>query len=120
MILFTVGMMVAFTACQQAKKVEQVVEEVVEEAIVEEEAPALPEIKPADALKAFQTFAKEYAEAYNNITKNPVKYTQLAGQYKQKIADVEKAKEQFTPAQLKSYEKAMQMIRDVNSGGSKK
>ncbi|MDR1682831.1 MAG: hypothetical protein LBS25_05545 [Candidatus Symbiothrix sp.] len=128
-ILFAAGIMTAFTACQQAKKAEEKVETTATEAVEEVKAEvqaavetpaAEPEIKPADALKAFQAFAKEYAEAYNNIAKNPVKYTQLAGQYRQKIADVEKVKDKFTPAQVKAFEKSLQIIKDVNSGGTKK
>ena len=125
MILFAAGMMTALTACQQTKNAEEKAEtaatEVVEAAKAVVETPAAaPEIKPADAIKAFQAFAKEYAEAYNNITKNPVKYTQLAGRYKDQIAEVEKVKDKFTPAQVKAYEKALQIIKDVNSGGTKK
>ncbi|MDR0546269.1 MAG: hypothetical protein LBG77_01570 [Dysgonamonadaceae bacterium] len=124
MILFAAAITVAFVACQQTKKAEEAVEtaatEAVEEVAAAVETPAEPEVKPAEALKQFQAFAKEYADAYNNIAKNPVKYTQLAGQYKDKIAEVEKVKDKFTPAQVKAYEKALQIIKDVNSGGTKK
>ena len=71
-------------------------------------------------LKDFQAFAKEYGEAFNNIAKDPQKYTKLAGQVQLKVADMERLKVDLTPAQLKDYEKALKIILDVGSGGTKK
>ncbi len=122
MILFAVVLMVSFAACNGGKKAEEAAEtietEVVEE-VATPEAPAYVEPTPAEALKAFQEFAKEYGEAYNNITKDPQKYTKLASQVQGKVADMERLKIDLTPAQLKEYERALKIITDVNTGGKK-
>ncbi|GHT46997.1 hypothetical protein FACS189440_06290 [Bacteroidia bacterium] len=121
MILFAAVLMIAFAACNGTKKTEEVA--IVEEAVVETPAPETPayvEPTPAEALKAFQDFAKEYGEAFNNITKDPQKYSKLAGQVQQKVADLERIKVDLTPQQVKDYEKALKIITDVSSGGSKK
>jgi hypothetical protein len=124
MILFAAALMVSFAACNGTKKAEEAPAVVEETVVVEEtpavETPAVAEPTPAEALKAFQDFAKEYGEAFNNITKDPQKYTKLSGQYQQKIADMERVKVDLTPKQVKDYEKALKIIADVNSGGSKK
>ena len=118
MTLFAAVLMVSFAACGGGKKAEEAVEiietEVVEEAPV---APAYVEPTPAEALKAFEEFAKEFGEAYNNITRDPQKYTRLAGQVQGKVADMERLKVDLTPAQLKTYERALKIITDVVSGG---
>jgi hypothetical protein len=122
MILFAAVLMVSFAACNGAKKTEPT--ETIETEKVTEvpaiETPDPVELAPGEALKAFQEFAKEYGEAFNNITKDPGKYTTLAGQVQKKVVDMERLKGDFTPAQLKDYEKALKIITDVNSGGSKK
>ncbi|MDR0682734.1 MAG: hypothetical protein LBG15_12950 [Dysgonamonadaceae bacterium] len=120
MILFAAVWMVSFVACNGAKKTEPV--ETIETETVTEapETPALVELTPAEALKAFLEFAKEYGEAFNNITKDPGKYTTLAGKVQEKVADMERFRVDFTPAQIKDYEKALKIITDVNSGGTKR
>ena len=120
MILFVTALLLSFTACKCDKKTEKAVDETtteVTEPVVEE---PVVELTPAEALKAFQAFAKEYGEAFNNLSKDPQKYTKLAGQVNQQIADISRYKENLTPAGLKEYEKAMKIIRDVNSGGTRK
>ncbi|MDR0834437.1 MAG: hypothetical protein LBN93_09705 [Candidatus Symbiothrix sp.] len=78
-----------------------------------------PVLAPADALKEFKAFAKSYGEAFNNLTKDPNKYTELAGQVQAKVAELEAIKDKLKPAELKEYEKAKKIITDVNSGGTK-
>ncbi|MDR0866316.1 MAG: hypothetical protein LBO74_15505 [Candidatus Symbiothrix sp.] len=124
MILFAVVLMVSFTACNGAKKTEEAVQtEVVDEATqvttATEEAAAYVEPTPAESLKAFQAFAKEYGEAFNNLTKDPGKYTKLAAQVQQKVADMERVKVNLKPNEIKDYEKALKIITDVSAGGKK-
>jgi septal ring factor EnvC (AmiA/AmiB activator) len=123
MFLFAAVLMVSFAACQGGKKAEEAVEtpavEAVEVAVVEE-VPAAPALSPAETLKAFQAFAKEYGEAFNNLTKDPQKFQKLASEITQKVTEMELVKAELTPAQLKAYEKALKIITDVNSGGTKK
>ena len=121
MILFVTALLLSFTACKVDKKAPETTEtptEVVETPVVE--VPPVVELTPAQALKAFQTFAKEYGEAFNNMMKDPQKFQKLAGQVQEKVADMNRYKVDFTPAQKKEFDKAMQIIRDVNSGGTKK
>ncbi|MDR0412992.1 MAG: hypothetical protein LBH61_04230 [Dysgonamonadaceae bacterium] len=118
---FAVAWMVSFAACNETKKTgAENGSEAVETEVAAPEAPAPVEVAPAEALKAFQDFAKEYGEAFNNITKDPGKYTRLAGQVQEKVTGMERRKAELTPAQIKNYEKALKIITDVNSGGSKK
>jgi hypothetical protein len=122
MILFAISLLVSFTACKGDKKAEEAVQETVTEEVAPpvEETPALVEPTPAEALKAFQAFAKEYGEAFNNLTKDPQKFQKLAGELQQKVADIERKRADLTPEQVKAYEKARKIIIDVNSGGTKK
>jgi GTP cyclohydrolase III len=123
MILFAAGLMVSFAACNGAKKTEEAVEPVTTvdetQATVAADTATYVEPTPAEALKAFQEFAKEYGEAYNNITKDPGKYTKLASQVQQKVADIERLKVNLSAKEIKDYEKALKIITDVNSGGKK-
>jgi ABC-type glycerol-3-phosphate transport system substrate-binding protein len=123
MILFAAALTVAFAACSGGKKEEA---KTPETPATEVQAPvdstaqtvAVPqEEDPAEALKAFVAYAKEYAEAHNNIAKDPNKYTKLARQSQQKIADMERLKEKFTKKQLAEYQKAFDIVKKVNSGG---
>ncbi|MDR2058409.1 MAG: hypothetical protein LBP83_09070 [Dysgonamonadaceae bacterium] len=88
LIFFAIVLMVSFAACNGAEKTEPT--ETVEIGLVTEvaapETPAPVELSPAEVLKAFQEFAKEYGEAFNNITKDQGKYTTLAGQVQKKVA----------------------------------
>ncbi|MDR2682422.1 MAG: hypothetical protein LBB64_00955 [Dysgonamonadaceae bacterium] len=121
MILFATLLLVSFSACKGDKKAEEAVQEPATEIVAPpvEEAPAIVPT-PAEALKAFQAFAKEYGEAFNNLTKDPQKFQKLAGEVQQKIADMERLRVDLTPAQVKDYEKALKIITDVNSGGTKR
>jgi hypothetical protein len=123
MILFAAGLMLSFAACKSDKKAEEAVQAPVSGIVAEpvvEDTPAYVEPTPAEALKAFQAYAKEYGEAFNNLTKDPQKFQKLAAEYNQRIADMERIKVDLTPAQVKNYEKALKIIADVNSGGTKK
>jgi hypothetical protein len=120
-ILFVMTLLLSFTACKNDKKAEKATEtnnEVVETPVVE--TPVVAELTPAEALKAFQAFAKEYGEAFNNKLSDPQKYMKLAGQMQEKVADMNRYQVDFTPAQKKEFDKAMKIIRDVSSGGTKK
>lgn len=119
MILFATLLLASFSACKGDKKAEEAVQATEVVAPPVEEAPAIVPT-PAEALKAFQAFAKEYGEAFNNLTKDPQKFQKLAGEVQQKIADMERLRVDLTPAQVKDYEKALKIITDVNSGGTKR
>ena len=123
MIFFVTVLLLSFTACKGDKKAEEgqaeTTTEVVEEPVAEE-TPVVAEPTPAEALKAFVAYAKEYGEAFNNLSKDPQKYQKLAGELQLKVADINRYKIDFTPAQQKEYEKAMKIISDVSSGGTKK
>ena len=120
MILFVTVLLLSFTTCKGDKKAEATETATEMEVPVVEEAPPVVELTPAEALKAFQAFAKEYGEAFNNISKDPQKYSKLAGQVQEKVADMTRYQVNFTPAQKKEFDKAMKIIRDVSSGGTKK
>lgn len=121
MILFAAVLMISFAACGGNKKADQPAEvvevEVIEETVVPQEQATYVEPTPAEALKAFQAFAKEYAEAFNNIAKDPKKFSELANQMQQKVADMERIKVDLNDKQLKEYTKAMELISKVNTGG---
>jgi hypothetical protein len=119
MILFVTVLLLSFTACKGDKKAEKATETTTETPVVEETPPVI-ELTPAEALKAFQAFAKEYGEAYNNKLKDLQKFQKLAKQQPEKVADMNRYQANFTPAQKKKFDEAMKIIRDVNSGGSKK
>jgi len=125
----TAILMIAFTACNGAKKSEAPAEQpattdsvtnvapAVAQDSVAATVPAAPAVSPADMLKNFQAFAKTYGDAFNNIVKDPQKFTDLTGQYKQKVDEMEQIKSQLNPAQLQAYQKALNIIIKVNSGG---
>jgi hypothetical protein len=125
MIITSVALITSFAACSQAKKDENKVKEAVEsvatetakavEEVKEEVIPA--DVKPNEALKAFQAYVKEYAESFNNITKDPAKFSKLAGQLQGKVAEIEKIKSTFSKRQLEDYQKARELINKVNNAG---
>ena len=124
MIIFCVALLTSFAACSQSKKEESEVKEGVESvvtevpAVVEEVTEEVaPVVKPADALKDFQAFAKEYAEAFNNISKDYPKFKKLADQSVEKVAAMDKIKSQLTPNQQKAYQTARDIVVKVNNGG---
>jgi len=124
----TAILMIAFAACNGAKKTEAPAEQSVKtdsvtnvapaaQDSVAATAPATPAVNPADMLKKFQAYVKAYGEAYNNITKDPKKYTDLAGQYKQKVDEMEQIKSQLNPTQLQTYQKTVDLLIKINKGG---
>jgi hypothetical protein len=121
-LLFSAVMMVSLAACNGAKKTDTSTEVPVNEQVNEVATPA-EETTPAvqktseETLKDFQAFAKEYAEAFNNIAKDPGKFTGLAKQLKQKLADIEQVKDSLTDKQKKEYQKALDLITKVNQAG---
>ncbi|GHT13916.1 hypothetical protein FACS189426_19510 [Bacteroidia bacterium] len=118
-LLFTAALMVSFAACNGAKK-EAAPAEIIESEVVEEvvlpETPAV-QLTPAEVLKDFQAFVKEYAEAYNNVAKDPQKFQTLAGQLKQKLTDIESIASSFNAKQTKEYQKARELVIQVNKRG---
>ena len=126
MIIFSVALFTSFAACSGAKKEENTVKTAVENAVdttkaaveaVKQDVAA--DVKPDEAIKAFQAFVKEYAEAFNNITKDPVKFSTLAGQLQDKVTAMEKIKSTFTKKQLADYQAARDIINKVNTAGKK-
>jgi len=126
----TAILMVAFTACNGAKKTEAPAEQqpVKTDSITNvtpaasqdstvAATPATPAASPADMLKSFQAYVKAYGEAYNNIAKDPKKFTDLSGQSQQKVSEMEQIKSQLNPVQLQTYQKAVDLLIKINKGG---
>lgn len=127
MIIFTAVLFTAFVACSGSKKeenkapetIESVVEKVPEvvEEMKQEVAEEIPAVKPDEALKAFRVYAKEYVESFNNITKDPAKFSKLAAQLQDKVNEMEKIKSSFDRKQLADYQEARELINKVNTAG---
>ena len=118
--IFAVVLVIALTACNGGKKAAAPTEEPVKIEVVEEVVapePAAPALSPAEMLKNFQAYAKEYGEAFNNISRNPRKYTELSSQSQKKVAEMEQIKSQLNARQLQDYQKALDIIVNVNKGG---
>lgn len=125
LIIFSVALITSFAACSQMKKEENKAKEAVEgvateatkvvEEVKQEIVPA--DVKPDEAIKAFQAFAKEYGDAFNNITKDPAKFSKLANQLQDKVAEMETIKSAFSKKQLADYQKARDLINQVNNAG---
>ena len=118
--LFSFAIMIAFTACDGAKKDKAPAEETVKTETVEEPVapePEAPVLSPAEMLKEFQTYAKAYGEAFNNLAKDPKKYTELARESQKRVADMEKIKEQLNTKQKQDYQKSLDIVLKVNRGG---
>jgi len=126
---FTAILMIAFSACNGAKKTDTPADQPVKSDSVTNvvpaapadstmaAVPATPAISPVDMLKSFQDYVKAYGDAYNNAAKNPQKYAELSGQSQQKVADMEKIKDQLNAAQLQAYQKARDLVIKINNGG---
>ncbi|MDL2222613.1 hypothetical protein LJB98_00765 [Bacteroidales bacterium OttesenSCG-928-M11] len=117
LVLLAAIVLVGLSACSKEKAVEtekttDQVEVVVEDVVEEEVAPTKT---PAELLKEFDAYVKEYADAFNNITKDPVKYSKLAAQSQQWVKDMAAVKDQLTEKELKSYERVMENLKKVNS-----
>jgi hypothetical protein len=116
LILFASAFMFSFTACNNTKKTEESapsVTETTETTPREEVAP--PVVKtPEEALKDFEAYVKEYAEANNNKLKDIQKYQSLAMRSQQEVADMERLKIDFNKKQLARYEKAKKLIEEIN------
>lgn len=117
MIIFTAALLTAFAACSGEKKAPEAGDERTPEVVVEEVKQEIPAVKPDEALKTFQAYAKEYAEAFNNITKDPAKFSKLAGQLQDKVNEMENVKASFNKKQLADYQKARDLINKVNTVG---
>jgi len=125
--LVTAILMIAFTACNGAKKTEAPAEQqpvktdsvtnVAPAAAQDSLAMATPAVNPADMLKNFQAYVKSYGEAYNNIAKDPKKFSDLSKQSQQKVSEMEQIKGQLNPTQLQAYQKAVDIIIKINKGG---
>lgn len=119
LLLMAAVVMIGLSACNKEKSApaneapateEAVV--VVEEEVVEEIVPAK---SPAELLKEFETYVKDYADAFNNLTKDPAKYSKLAAQSTQWAKDMAAVKDQLTDKEKKKYEKLLQSLKDINS-----
>jgi len=126
MIIFGVALLTSFAACSGAKKeenkevkeaVEAVAPDTTQQATVEA---AVPDVNPDEAVKAFKAFVKDYATAFNNITKDPAKFSTLAGQLNDKVTAMEKIKSTFNKKQMADYQAARDIINNVNTAGKKK
>ena len=121
--IFIVVLVIIFTACDGGKKAQTPAEEPakieVVEAVVAPEPPELaaPALSPAEMLKNFQAYAKEYGEAFNSIARNPRKFTELSGQSQKKVAEMEGIKSQLNARQQQDYQKALDIVINVNKGG---
>jgi len=118
-ILFTAILVMAFVACNGAKKTEAPAENPVKNDTVVQVAPepAAPQLSPAEMLKDFQTYVKTYGEAYNNIAKDPKKFIELSGQSQKRVADMEQIKSQLNATQMQAYQKALDLVIKINKGG---
>jgi hypothetical protein len=120
LFLFVAALTISFAACNGAKKTDEtpVKQDIVEEVTTppqEEVAP--PSVKtPEEALKDFEAYVKEYAEAYNNKLKDIKKYQTLAIRSQQEVADMERVKIDFNAKQLKRYEIAKKNVEKINTG----
>ena len=126
MIIFGVALLTSFAACSGAKKEENKVKEAVKTEAPKTAVPdttkaavqaTVPDVKPDEAVKAFQSFVKEYAESFNNITKDPAKFSALANQLQDKVIAMEKIKSTFSKKQLADYQAARNIIDKVNNAG---
>jgi ABC-type glycerol-3-phosphate transport system substrate-binding protein len=119
LILFASALMFSFTACNNAKKTEESAPAaettVTTETTPPQEEVAPPVVKtPEEALKDFEAYVKEYAEANNNKLKDIQKYQTLAMRSQQEVADMERLKIDFNKKQLARYEKAKKLIEEIN------
>jgi hypothetical protein len=115
LFLFASVLMISFIACTNEKKAEENVPsaETTVEVPEEEVAPSI-EKTPEEALKDFEAYVKEYAEANNNKLKDIQKYQKLAMRSQQEVADMERLKIDFNKKQLTRYEKAKKLIEEIN------
>jgi len=124
-LLFTVVLVMAFTACGGGKKTETPppaqepvkVEPVVTPVVEKPEVPAPPKLSPAEMLKEFQSYAKAYGEAFNNMAKDPKKFTELSRESLKRVADMEKIKDNLNARQKQDYQRSLDIVKKVNSGG---
>ena len=120
-LLVTAIFMIAFTACSGAKKTEAPVEEPVKTEVTEvvetTEVQEAPVLTPAEMLKSFQEYAKAYGEAFNNISKDHKKFSELSKQSTTRVEEMEKIKGELNKKQLADYELCKEIILKVNRGG---
>ena len=121
-LLVSAIFVIAFTSCSGAKKNdasanEPVKTEAAETVNAPEPQPEAPALSPAEMLKSFQEYAKAYGDAFNNISKDLKKYSELAGQSKNRIEEMEKIKTKLNKKQAEDYQKALELVLKVNRGG---
>jgi len=140
MVIFSVALLASFAACSGTKKeeksevkeqaVETVAPDTAKKAAVETVVPdttkkaaveaVVPAVKPDEAIKAFKAFAKEYGDAFNNVAKDPAKFSKLANQLNDQLAVINKIKPSLSKKQIADFEAAMKIINEVNAVGKKK
>jgi uncharacterized lipoprotein YehR (DUF1307 family) len=117
LFLFAIALLISFAACNNAKKTEENAPVTETEEVVPQEEVAPPVVKtPEAALKDFEAYVKEYAEAYNNKLKNIQKYQALAMRSQQEVAEMESVKINFNKSQMKRYETAKKTVEKINTG----
>ncbi len=81
--------------------------------------PAPEEVAPAksasEMLKEFEDYVVAYADANNNMTKNPKKYQELAQQSQSWVQDMERVKGDLKPAEVKKYDKLIKDLANINN-----
>jgi hypothetical protein len=119
--LFTIVLAIVFTACGGGEKAKAPAEEPVKSEVVVEKVaapePVAPTLSPAEMLKNFQTYAKEYGEAFNGLPKTAAKFSQLAAQSPKKVSEMEQIKDRLNTRQLQDYQKALDIVAKVNRRG---
>lgn len=115
LFLFAVALAVSFSACSNSKKEEKASE-------VKKEAPAKPqevaapvEKTPEEIVEEFKKFVKDYEEAFNNKANDAEKFSKLAGQVQQKIADLERLKIDFSDKLVKEYDEAKSALSKITT-----
>jgi hypothetical protein len=120
-ILIAAISVIAISACSGSKKSETSAQEPANnepvETVVAPAEPEAPALSPAEMLKNFQDYAREYGEAFNNLSRNPRRFSELSGQSQKRVAEMEAIKDQLNARQQQDYQRAFDLIVRVNSGG---
>jgi len=120
--LFSFVLVIAFITCDQSKKAKAPANEPAkaEVAVKVEETtpePPAPVLSPTEMLKAFQAYAKEYGEAFNNMAKDVKKFQDLAKESQKRVAEMEQIKDKLNAKQKQDYQKSRDIVEKVNRGG---
>jgi Asp-tRNA(Asn)/Glu-tRNA(Gln) amidotransferase A subunit family amidase len=121
-LMFAAAMFVSFQSCKKdAQKVEDAATEAVqkvEDAVEDVVDAVVPEIKPADALKAFQDYSKAYGEAFNR--RDYATLSKLGKTFNEELKKIQPFVKDFNAKQKKDYDFSLNILKEVNtqlSGG---